>query len=170
MPYKSRAQRLLHSKSYGPAWFERNRTKRVAAVRARRKALRDWVGSIKRKLKCWKCGEDFPHALDFDHTDPSSKEDLISELILDGAGPSKLIVEIAKCTVLCATCHRKKTFADAYKDHKAYKDGLNNVKPSPPSGSEVDIHAQKAIAPPAHKRKGPKRKAHTSRNPVWRKD
>lgn len=57
--------------------------------------------------KCLKCGCDDWRLLDFDHIDPMSKSMNISQKIhmpLDF-----LSIEISKCQLLCANCHRLKT-------------------------------------------------------------
>ncbi len=58
---------------------------------------------------CAKCGFSDPRALDFDHVDPREKKFAVSQMI--ARQPLELIVEEArKCQLLCANCHRVKTF------------------------------------------------------------
>lgn len=56
---------------------------------------------------CTDCGEDNPIVLEFDHKDPSVKEYNISNMM--GYSWSKIQLEIDKCEVVCANCHRKRT-------------------------------------------------------------
>lgn len=77
-------------------------------ARAGRRYL--WVDAYKTEHGCARCGycED-PRALDFDHTDPETKVAGIARM-LPYAPWSRIVAEIAKCTILCANCHRTKTF------------------------------------------------------------
>lgn len=56
---------------------------------------------------CVGCGERDPIVLDFDHREQSEKLFQIA----DGMryAPAKIMAEIAKCDVLCANCHRRRT-------------------------------------------------------------
>jgi hypothetical protein len=51
------------------------------------------------------CGEKHPAALDFHHTDPSTKKASVGSLNMDSI--AAINAEIAKCIVLCSNCHRK---------------------------------------------------------------
>lgn len=57
---------------------------------------------------CAHCGETDPRVLEFDHTDPNTKQDCVSNLY--HLAPEKIMEEISKCQVLCANCHRRKTY------------------------------------------------------------
>lgn len=71
------------------------------------------------KDRCIKCGETYLAALDFHHLEPENKAFNVSQfgslqaapfwLGKDGLSVPALFDEIAKCVVLCATCHRKET-------------------------------------------------------------
>ena len=67
------------------------------------KEYREWINSIKSKLKCSICGEDRIWCLDFHHVNPNEKEGSVSHMI---QAPNKLKLELEKCIVLCANCHR----------------------------------------------------------------
>lgn len=60
---------------------------------------------------CAHCGEDDIVVLEFDHIDPSTKKNTVSNLLGQGSyTPWKTIKEeIDKCQILCANCHRRKT-------------------------------------------------------------
>lgn len=58
--------------------------------------------------ECVDCGEGNPLLLDFDHRDPSTKVDNISTLVSKGYY-DKLVVEVEKCDLRCANCHRLKS-------------------------------------------------------------
>lgn len=56
---------------------------------------------------CSVCGETEHITLDFHHVDPSQKSFRVSMGLSRGISTQRLEVEIAKCVVLCANCHRK---------------------------------------------------------------
>ena len=58
---------------------------------------------------CCQCGESDPIVLDFDHIDPMTKTDTISNLVHRDASWLRIETELKKCQVLCANCHRRKT-------------------------------------------------------------
>lgn len=59
------------------------------------------------KSGCAICGEKDPIVLDFDHINQQEKCCSVSALI--GKSETRLCTEIAKCQILCANCHRRKT-------------------------------------------------------------
>lgn len=60
---------------------------------------------------CVDCGNKNPIVLEFDHM--RDKENIISEMIMDGFSLKKIKEEIEKCQVRCANCHRIKTAIQA---------------------------------------------------------
>lgn len=57
---------------------------------------------------CIDCGESRPQVLEFDHRDGVKKDATISSKIKDWPW-SRMLLEIAKCDVRCANCHRRRT-------------------------------------------------------------
>lgn len=56
------------------------------------------------------CGVTYPwYVMDFDHRDGESKTDIVSRIANVGAA-KRLREEIAKCDLVCANCHRVRTF------------------------------------------------------------
>ena len=56
------------------------------------------------------CGKKYPpYIMDFDHRDPELKVGSIAELVAK-ADSSLLLAEIEKCDVVCANCHRERTY------------------------------------------------------------
>ena len=72
----------------------------------------EWYANQKIVLKgsgCVDCGYDrCPAAVDFHHRDPSLKKETVATLW----GKSRIYDEIENCDLLCANCHRERTFAD----------------------------------------------------------
>lgn len=58
---------------------------------------------------CVVCGEDDPIVLEFDHRDPEHKTLEIAKMVVQASSRLRIQTEIAKCDVLCANCHRRKT-------------------------------------------------------------
>lgn len=66
---------------------------------------RDWINTFK-QVPCTDCGRKYPPILmDFDHVpEKGIKIDIVMRL-----GKKKALEEIAKCEVVCPTCHRIRT-------------------------------------------------------------
>ena len=63
-----------------------------------------------RATPCMDCGLRFPPcAMDFDHRDPGSKRAAVSRMI-GRAGTARILDEVAACDIVCANCHRLRTF------------------------------------------------------------
>ena len=63
-----------------------------------------------RDVPCADCGRRFPsYAMQFDHRDSSTKSYTVTRMI-GRAGRSKILEEAAKCDIVCANCHRDRTY------------------------------------------------------------
>ena len=63
-----------------------------------------------RDRPCADCGGRFPScAMDFDHRDPSSKRSAVTQMI-GRSGTARILEEVEKCDIVCANCHRLRTF------------------------------------------------------------
>lgn len=118
--WKDRARGKRHSyckpckRGYGTDWYVanatavkerigRNRQRYLAEARALLWELKD--------VPCADCGGRFPpYAMDFDHV-TGDKVCGISQMVATNVGLARIRVEIAKCEVVCATCHRVRTFS-----------------------------------------------------------
>lgn len=78
----------------------------------RKSAIRDQYYEIKKSSRCCICGNDDFRVLEFDHIDRSKKEFCVSNSIQRGCSLEKIKKEIDKCQVLCANCHRIKTWEE----------------------------------------------------------
>lgn len=65
-----------------------------------------------KNVPCADCGKSFPsYVMDYDHRDPTTKEKEISFLLNKTTCPwQRILDEIAKCDVVCACCHRLRTW------------------------------------------------------------
>lgn len=76
---------------------------------ARIQRNRDLVNSLK-GAPCTDCKTSFhPCAMDFDHRDRATKTKNVAQLVFK-ASTTRLLAEIAKCDLVCANCHRIRTF------------------------------------------------------------
>jgi hypothetical protein len=87
--------------------FLRRKRKRMAAARHRN---RQFVLDYLSQHPCIDCGEADPIVLEFDHVRDTKRSDL-SSLVTAGAAVESLRIEVLKCVVRCANCHRRKTAA-----------------------------------------------------------
>lgn len=93
-------------KIYAKAHYEKNKKAYIAKnTQNKQNKATEWL-AYKAALSCSICGEHHPACLDFHHVDGSQKENTAGYLARDGSKEA-LALEIAKCIVLCANCHRK---------------------------------------------------------------
>lgn len=106
-PYCSECSRKMWKLRY-----DENRPKRIRQVGdsrvVRRGLARAFRAEYLRTHPCVDCGESDPVVLDFDHL--RDKEFNISEAVKLGVSVERLKVEIEKCAVRCANCHRRITY------------------------------------------------------------
>jgi hypothetical protein len=100
-----------HNKKY----FEGDAKKRhLQQVKDRKKVVRElakeFVYQYLLAHPCSQCGEPDPRVLEFHHT--GEKEAEISAMIGAGYSIQNIQIEIERCIVLCANCHRKITHAE----------------------------------------------------------
>jgi len=75
----------------------------------KRQTTRKVVIMLKTGRPCLDCGEIYPHyMMDFDHVRGVKLGNV--EAIAREGNMTKLLAEIAKCDLICANCHRHRTF------------------------------------------------------------
>lgn len=94
-------------------WYALNNELHKANVKARNskfKALaKDYVNSLK-NAPCTDCGMFFiPFVMDFDHINNNKVKDICT-MVGNGAGVIQIQEEIDKCELVCANCHRIRTW------------------------------------------------------------
>lgn len=98
-------------KEYDAAWYRTNRAKRRAKVRADRKAHTAWLDSLKEGKPCADCGRIYPpYVMEWDHLPGTVKALVIADTRRAAHGKSRILAELAKCELVCANCHRERTF------------------------------------------------------------
>lgn len=70
--------------------------------------IREWIWKYLDENPCVDCGEKDKIVLEFDHRDRSEKSATIANMV-KGSNLEKIKLEIAKCDVRCANCHRRRT-------------------------------------------------------------
>jgi 5-methylcytosine-specific restriction endonuclease McrA len=104
----------LCSKKRSKKYYEDNREKHLVEVRKHRKRqrfkLRKYVWSYKQAHPCISCGEQDPRVLEFSHINKKSKYMNVAHMVGQAVSITRLNKEIDKCEILCANCHRRKTF------------------------------------------------------------
>jgi len=112
MPRKDLDGRREYQREYQRKWYQRNRELQMARVtpgnRRAREAINNYVDQVKSR-PCADCGGHFPpFIMDFDHVRGEKAAD-ISRLRGARASRARLEAELAKCEVVCANCHRRRT-------------------------------------------------------------
>jgi len=108
MPYKDPAKRREYQRrKYHQHGYIRDRVRAQSKARHLTKSQEtaDWVRSVKEQTPCSACGESDPRCLDFHHRDPTTKKFCVGRSW--GRARQTIELEMTKCVVLCANCHRK---------------------------------------------------------------
>ena len=92
-------------------WYAANKETVAAKKDRKRRRLRELVRAAKDR-PCADCGVRYPfYVMDLDHLG-DDKDMIVSKLVNFGA-TQRVLDEIAKCEVVCANCHRQRTWARA---------------------------------------------------------
>lgn len=70
-----------------------------------RSNIRQKVAEIKARIGCQVCGESEPCCLDFHHL--RDKQYTIGHMLAQRFGSRQVLLEMSKCALVCANCHRK---------------------------------------------------------------
>jgi hypothetical protein len=112
MPHKDPERR----KKVQRRWHVRNRVARRAKRKKREEAIRAAVRKLKSTTPCADCKQTYPHyVMDFDHI-RGKKAHNVSSLMRTPT--QRIWDEIAKCELVCANCHRVRTYHQAIARHK----------------------------------------------------
>lgn len=116
MPHKDPERRKeYHSKYMKEVWYPKNKEKHISYVRRNKRQITEFIEAYKQERSCMDCGflgKDFPYVLDFDHLDGGiSKKFTIGSWSQSVLSIEAIKKEIEKCELVCANCHRKRTFS-----------------------------------------------------------
>lgn len=114
MPYKDPAAQ----KAAQQAWYQRNKDLVSVRTNQRKNSIRKWIEKYKEDNSiCTDCKISYPpHMLDFDHL--GNKEFGIAHTVHLGKSLDNLIKEVEKCEIVCANCHRHRTYMRSIKLNK----------------------------------------------------
>jgi hypothetical protein len=99
----------LCKKDLNKQYYAETRASRKELRRRARKERYDYIAKIK-SVPCADCKIQYiPYVMDFDHVQ-GDKVGNISQMCNDAVKWEKLLEEIAKCDIVCANCHRIRTF------------------------------------------------------------
>jgi hypothetical protein len=89
---------------------ELNAERQKLSKKARMNDIKSYIRDLKENTPCNDCAEHYAwYVMDFDHVN-GKKTTHISEMVAQGAAKWKIMSEITKCDVVCANCHRERTF------------------------------------------------------------
>ena len=96
-------------KIFAKLHYQKNKHKYKATRKYHRKEKLLYAYNYKLSHPCVDCGEKDPIVLDFDHKNPKEKTSGISTMVRNRTCIKRIQIEIAKCDVRCANCHRRRT-------------------------------------------------------------
>src|SRR3972149_2776712 len=101
----------------GRAYYHTNRTRQLPLAIARKhkayEIKRSYISNLK-NIPCSDCGNTFPsYVMDFDHREGQKKLANIAHMSVRNWSLTKIQSEIEKCDIVCANCHRIRTFKRA---------------------------------------------------------
>ena len=90
-------------------WFTVGVSARIDEKREYSKAHTELLAKL-RDVPCLDCRRRFPfYVMQFDHRDATEKRYTVSQMI-SRAGTKTILAEVAKCDIVCANCHRDRTY------------------------------------------------------------
>lgn len=103
-----------HAKYMKQVWYPKNKEKHLGYVKRNKQRVTEFIEQYKRERSCVDCGfsgKDFPYVLDFDHVNGhATKKFTIGSWSHAVLSIEAIVREIEQCELVCANCHRKRTF------------------------------------------------------------
>lgn len=97
-------------REYSKRHYARNKKAIIAKKVKRQAEIREHI-RLSKAGPCMDCGNSFPpFVMDYDHRDPSAKSMSLADAPKSGWSNKRLEEEIAKCDLVCANCHRIRTW------------------------------------------------------------
>tara|TARA_R110002050_G_scaffold7274_2_gene28404 strand:+ start:9822 stop:10199 length:378 start_codon:yes stop_codon:yes gene_type:complete len=118
MPFKDPKKLAEYQRNYSRKWYHENAEKQKKKSRQRKRDMRSWYDNLKEKSNCSMCGISGlgnPWMMEFHHREKDKKTKELSYMVSNGYGKEKLLLEIAKCDIVCANCHRKIHYDESLK-------------------------------------------------------
>ncbi len=102
-----------HRSTYYKEHYQKYHEKYLLRAKLRHEGLRNahraFMLTYMSDKACVICGEVDIRVLELDHLDPSKKKFSVSQAAARGFNIEDVVLEIKKCRVLCANCHKKHT-------------------------------------------------------------
>jgi len=120
MPYKTPIARNAYSKAYYQDHKGVINDRMVAINRRRRHDRYEEIQKLK-AMPCTDCERSYDaYVMDFDHRDPTQKTMDVSLMVKRMFAWKTVLAEIVKCDIVCACCHRKRTYHgdNNYRTHR----------------------------------------------------
>lgn len=106
MPYKDKEKQRLAQARY----YQENKTRLRREQNGQRAKLRLLIEKAK-SVPCTDCGIPYPtYVMDFDHCRGIKSFTISNQLSTKNPTEKTLLEEIAKCDVVCANCHRHRSW------------------------------------------------------------
>jgi len=105
----SKVQRARTYKNHYVRYKDSYRLRALKRRTQKRSEYRINILDLLSNSACVICTESDPRVLEFDHINPKEKRFSISQSVRLGFSWEETLVEIAKCQILCANCHKKRT-------------------------------------------------------------
>lgn len=86
-------------------WRQAHPARARAVNLAHKERARTTIAELKAVAGCRRCGIKDPRVLDFHHKDGEEKVLAVSQM-LNRASWDSILLEVRKCDVVCANCHR----------------------------------------------------------------
>ncbi len=109
-----REQNIEKLREYRRKWYLQNRDHAKEKIKERKRKIKTWLSNYKKELICQSCGENHIACLEFHHRESQNKDIILARVVNNGWSLKRIQIEIDKCQVLCANCHRKVH----YKEHR----------------------------------------------------
>jgi 5-methylcytosine-specific restriction endonuclease McrA len=94
-----------HYATYRDLYLKRAKVRRDKLRAEFRSNMLDYLSD----KACVDCGEDDIRVLELDHIHPEQKNFNISQAVKFGYSWEEVLTEMAKCRILCANCHKRRT-------------------------------------------------------------
>ncbi len=102
-------------------WYKKNKEIHISNMVEQRlqklSAGHEFVWQYLSTHSCVECKEGDPIVLEFDHV-KGRKRAIISRLVRNGHSIEVIQKEIEKCEVVCANCHRRRTYKNSWRDRQ----------------------------------------------------
>jgi hypothetical protein len=101
-------------RTYHRLYYKKNKARFIEKNRRNKNRQRRRLRAIlleNKRRPCADCGGTFhPWVMEFDHREGSVKEAAVANLVSKGCTHARLLEEMSMCEVVCANCHRMRTY------------------------------------------------------------